>query len=143
MEAKIGNTFKTKSGTISLDELLQSADVVAVYFSAHWCPPCRGFTPVLTKFYNEVNANGKKLEIVFGSIDQSEDQFNEYFGEMPWVAIPFGDPKIRGTMDALGIQGIPNLKVFKKDGTVTDIDGRSDVQGTGPSVISDWIAKTA
>ena len=143
MEAKIGNTFKTKSGTISLEELQASADVVAVYFSAHWCPPCRGFTPVLTKFYNEVNANGKKLEIVFGSIDQSEDQFNEYFGEMPWVAIPFGDPKIRGTMDALGIQGIPNLKVFKKDGTVTDIDGRSDVQGTGPSVISDWIAKTA
>lgn len=142
MEAKIGNTFKTKSGTITLEELQASADVIAVYFSAHWCPPCRGFTPVLAKFYNEVNANGKKLEIVFGSIDQSEDQFNEYFGEMPWVTIPFGDPKIRGTMDALGIQGIPNLKVFKKDGTVTDIDGRSDVQGTGPSVINDWIAKT-
>ena len=143
MEALIGNTFKTENGTISLEELQASCDVIAVYFSAHWCPPCRGFTPVLVKFYNEVNASGKKLEIVFGSIDQSEDQFNEYFKEMPWVAIPFGDPKIRGTMNDLGIQGIPNLKVFKKDGSVTDIDGRSDVQGTGPSVISDWISKTA
>ena len=26
---------------------------VGIYFSAHWCPPCRGFTPVLTEFFNK------------------------------------------------------------------------------------------
>ena len=30
---------------------LADKKVVAFYFSAHWCPPCRGFTPVLKKFY--------------------------------------------------------------------------------------------
>ena len=61
---------------------------------------------------------------------------------MPWVAIPFGDPKIRETAEALRIHGTPTLKVFKKTGTVTDIDGTNDVRGTGPSVISDWIKNT-
>ena len=25
--------------------------VIGLYFSAHWCPPCRGFTPILKNFY--------------------------------------------------------------------------------------------
>ncbi len=32
-------------------EALAGKKIVAFYFSAHWCPPCRGFTPVLKKFY--------------------------------------------------------------------------------------------
>jgi nucleoredoxin len=30
--------------------------VVGLYFSAHWCPPCRGFTPNLVAKYNELKA---------------------------------------------------------------------------------------
>jgi thiol-disulfide isomerase/thioredoxin len=30
---------------------LQDRKIIAYYFSAHWCPPCRLFTPVLADFY--------------------------------------------------------------------------------------------
>ena len=35
------------------EELLKDK-VVGIYFSAHWCPPCRSFTPELVKSYKNV-----------------------------------------------------------------------------------------
>ncbi len=32
---------------------------VCFYFSAHWCGPCRNFTPVLKKVYADLKAEGK------------------------------------------------------------------------------------
>jgi len=61
-----------------------------LYFSAHWCPPCRGFTPELAKFYEQMKKKvGDKLEIVFISSDRGEDEWKSYFAEMPWLALPF------------------------------------------------------
>lgn len=70
-------------------EKLADADVVGVYFSAHWCPPCRQFTPMLAQLYTMLRAAGKKFEVVFVSADKSESDFDAYFGEMPWLALPY------------------------------------------------------
>ena len=40
--------------------------------------------------YEELRASGKKFEIVFASSDSDNKSFTEYFGSMPWVAIPYG-----------------------------------------------------
>jgi nucleoredoxin len=50
---------------------------VLVYFSAHWCPPCRRFTPELVKFYNDLLLKRTDFEIIFASSDRSEEDFNE------------------------------------------------------------------
>ena len=43
------------------------------------------------KTYNLLKTQGKNFEIVFCSSDRDETSFKEYFNEMPWLALPFGD----------------------------------------------------
>jgi len=72
--------------------------VAGLYFSAHWCPPCRGFTPELAKFYKQMKEKvGDKFEIIFISSDRSEGDWKGYFAEMPWLSIPFSARDIKVT----------------------------------------------
>ena len=89
-ESLIKGKGKTVVETTSL---VGQGKVLGLYFSAHWCPPCRGFTPKLAAFYEKFKASDKSdlLEIVFISSDRDEKSFTEYYNEMPWLALPFSD----------------------------------------------------
>lgn len=101
--------------------------VVGLYFSAHWCPPCRSFTPVLAKIYEETKKNG--FEVVFVSSDENQEAFEEYLNEMPWKAVPWIDRKMQKKLgDVLDVQGIPTLALFNESGDLVTLDGRSWVQ---------------
>jgi len=82
----------SKNGEVD-SSVLKDAPVICYYFSAHWCPPCRKFTPTLAELYNKWNKDSKRVEIVFVSLDKNENDWKEYYGIMPWLAVPFGDPK--------------------------------------------------
>lgn len=86
MELLFGKTLVTpKTGDVATAERLKGADVVGIYFSAHWCPPCRKFTPKLAQVYQRLTAAEKSFEIVFVSSDQNQSQFDTYHKEsMPW-----------------------------------------------------------
>merc|ERR1711998_484877 len=58
--------LQSKDGSVPTTDALQNK-VFGLYFSAHWCPPCRGFTPKLAETYNTLKAAGKNFEIVFVS----------------------------------------------------------------------------
>jgi nucleoredoxin len=122
----LGNNFVSDTGAID-NSSLKNAKVIGIYFSAHWCPPCREFTPVLAEFYNEVNTSEKVFEVVFVSCDNDLDCFNEYLSEMPWIAVPFGDNKLGKLNDAFNINGIPHLAILRNDGTKVSKNGRDDV----------------
>lgn len=88
----LGEKLNGPKGLVDVESIIREGKVVGLYFSAHWCPPCRGFTPKLADFYQKFrSSNGNKLEIVFISSDKDENQFQKYFEEMPWHAIPFSD----------------------------------------------------
>ena len=95
--------------------------MVALYFSAHWCPPCRQFTPMLADFYRAVRqrplgALKSKLEVVFVSADRDAHAFAEYFAEQPWLAVPFTAPQRERISATYQVQGIPCLKIFSAAG---------------------------
>jgi len=121
-ERLVGPTLLRKSAagteSVSTAEAL-GGKIVLIYFSAHWCPPCRRFTPMLVQSYNQMKAAGKNLEIVFASADNSESQFNEYYAEMPWLAVPFEERDVKENLSReFGVRGIPMLVVLDEDGQV-------------------------
>ncbi|KAG8178833.1 hypothetical protein JTE90_016504, partial [Oedothorax gibbosus] len=141
MEHLTGASLVNKSkSTVSADEALKDAEVIAFYFSAHWCPPCRMFTPVLADFYEEAKDGKLPLEIIFVSSDRSEDALFSYMDEAhgDWLAVPFDSPIINQLKQAFSIQGIPTLIVVKKDGTIVTTNGRSDVERKGISAFKEW-----
>lgn len=104
---------------------LASKKVVALYFSAHWCGPCKKFTPVLTSFYNALKARDPDaFEVVFVSSDRNNAAFLEYFGSMPWLALPFNLRDNAGAlMDTFFIKSIPSLIIFDSNGGFASRNG--------------------
>ena len=52
--------------------------MVALYFSASWCPPCQRFTPILADFYNAAKEADCGFDIVFVSSDRGAEEFETY-----------------------------------------------------------------
>ena len=102
----IGNiTLVDKTGN---HQFLSKYDVVLLYFSAHWCPPCREFTPRLKQFYE--NLPRGSVKIVFVSWDKSHEEFTSYFYNEhgDWLAVNFNSNR-QELGQKYGIEGIPAL----------------------------------
>jgi nucleoredoxin len=91
MDIIIGKTFRRGKETVDLENIQEAKDFIAIYFGAHWAPPCRLFTPTLAEFYNKINSSQKRIEVIFCSIDGNEAAFERNFAEMPWTAVPYTD----------------------------------------------------
>jgi nucleoredoxin len=85
---------------------------VAVYYSAHWCPPCRAFTPKLVSAYNAIKFAHPEFEIIFVSSDRDEDSMKTYIREtgMAWPVLRFDQKaNVRSLQRPGHERGIPNL----------------------------------
>merc|ERR1712216_580959 len=122
----LGDKLLAGSGEmVSSADAVEGKGAVAIYFSAHWCPPCRGFTPKLAEWYLS-SLKAKGLEVLFVSSDRDQESFDDYFKEMPWLALDFADRKAKEELSSLfGVSGIPSLVIVDKDGTTINRDGRA------------------
>jgi nucleoredoxin len=136
-----GATLKGKEGNIDTVTALDGKHV-AIYFSAHWCPPCRGFTPKLAEYYTE-SLKAKGMEVVFVSSDRSVEDFDSYYKEMPWLALPFEDRSRKDTLSKkFKVKGIPSFVILSKDGSVITTDGRSEVMADPTGERFPWTPKS-
>ena len=95
----------------------RAARYTALYFSAHWCGPCRAFTPRLVEWYKQMHPKYPDFELIFISRDRSEEDMLNYARDtqMPWPAVPFDQ------IDSSGIRrwsssGIPYLILIGPNG---------------------------
>ncbi|KAI6239556.1 Thioredoxin domain-containing protein [Aphelenchoides fujianensis] len=112
--------------------------VVALYFSAGWCPPCRAYTPKLKAFYEKLAAAGKNFEVVFVSRDRAEEDLEEYYKDHhgKWVYLPYGSPKIQELLQQYEVKTIPTMKVIRPDGSVVVQDARTEVATKGEDAVA-------
>lgn len=83
-----------------------------LYFSAHWCPPCRQFTPELSKAYTKLKQNDKtkNFELLFVSSDRDQSAFDEYHAEMTFGALPYENRDAKAALSSrYDVSGIPTL----------------------------------
>ena len=119
-EALFGSEILTKEGPKPTAEALAGKTHIMVYFSAHWCPPCRGYTPELSKAYAD---SGKKDQtaVVFVSSDRDEAAFAEYYGEMSFMALPYANRSAKEELSTkYGVRGIPTLVLLDGDGNLVE-----------------------
>jgi peptide-N4-(N-acetyl-beta-glucosaminyl)asparagine amidase len=112
----VKNASSTVPSLMDTSSALANSRLVALYFSASWCGPCRGFTPLLIEFYTylqEVVAPTHGIKIVFVSSDQDESQFQAYYSKMPFLALPYTNRDLaQQTKSVFGVRGIPSLVVL-------------------------------
>ena len=137
---KIQNLLVDPKGQPVKPSKLAKSKHVLLYFSAHWCPPCRAFTPELVKFYKRHEKQA--MEVVFVSSDRSEmDQLN-YMKElkMPWVAVKY-DAISESQLKRFCGPGIPCLVALDERGAVV-FDSYVNGEYVGPhKVLKDVEAK--
>jgi len=141
MDVLSGHKLMKKDGSlVEADTALKDKNYVLFYFSAHWCPPCRQFTPMLADFYKEDDVSDAGVEIVFVSSDRSQDDMLSYMKEShgDWLATEHGSELSNKLKQKFEVSGIPMLVICKKDGSLITKDGRSQVMGKGPEAVKGW-----
>ncbi|XP_077500269.1 nucleoredoxin-like protein 2 [Amblyomma americanum] len=136
-----GKTLIQKDGSEHLaDDVLKDASVLALFFSAGWCPSCRLFTPLLARAYKAQ----RKVEVVFVSEDRSSFAMIGYMRQShgDWYAVKYGDPLQEELKTKYGISNIPALVAIKKDGSVISANGLWEVITHGSRALRAWVEPT-
>mmetsp|Transcript_25596 Transcript_25596/g.31519 ORF Transcript_25596/g.31519 Transcript_25596/m.31519 type:complete len:417 (-) Transcript_25596:230-1480(-) len=142
--SQFGDTLFNPSGdgTTSPSVALSGKDHVMLYFSAHWCPPCRRFTPSLIELYKKLK-NSKNMELVFCSLDREEEAYKEYTSDMPWLCMPFKAKETTAMASKYKASGIPHLVIVDDaTGEIITTDGVEEASGDEEGQNFPWKPKS-
>merc|ERR1719235_1220551 len=74
-----GNFLRGGGGQVKSEELLKH-QLIAIFFSASWCPPCKQFMPILAEGYKKIRDEHGELafEVIFVTHDRHERDWKAY-----------------------------------------------------------------
>ena len=134
-----GPILDSKGKEVSKDVL--TGKTIGIYFSAHWCPPCRTFTPNLVKFRDK---NKNNFEVIFVSSDRSPDAQLDYMAEagMKWYTLRHRSAEANALAKKFQVRGIPSLVIVSEDGKTITKNGRVDVSSNPNGALKSWQKKS-
>ena len=147
----LGNRFVQKCGQTEREReetsLTESAtcdsfadcQYVGLFFSADWCPPCKTMLQPLKNFYTDVNLQTRTFEIVLVSSDRSQEEWKRHHSTMPWMSLPFDDPKAHELREKFEIYGVPALIILEaRTGFTVTTNARKDLKKNVTEVYESW-----
>ena len=125
-----------------------ASPVVALLFSASWCPACARFEPLLADFYDDLPDG--KLPVVLVSRDKSQADMEAALraDHVPpgWLALDHGERDLARRLElALGVTTVPSLAILRRtDGAIVSPIAqarREVVKGPPAAVCAQWSTK--
>ena len=125
----------SKGQKVSRDNL--AGKTVGLYFSAHWCPPCRKFTPQLVKFRD---SNQEDFEVLFVSSDRSPKDQMKYMKEtkMKWYTLGHRSKEANALKKKYTVRGIPSLVIVSPEGETITTKGTFEVMNNAKGALQAW-----
>eukprot|EP00116_Pleurobrachia_bachei_P011930 sb/3472192/ len=115
--------------------------VVCLLFGASWSPPFLDFLDQFRTFYNELQADGAPLEVIYISFDRSEVEMRALVeGSFPesWVCIPHGHNMVNYLKLKYSVVVIPKLIVVRDNGAVITDKGVKDIRKWSKRCFTSW-----
>lgn len=139
---KLFNVQLVTHGTDVPGNRLRNCPLILFYFGACWSVPCKDLTPYLVLAYNQINRDGKVLEIIYVSQDPTESQFRESFREMPWLGISRRNMDlIEELRQTFAIDSVPQLVLSNPKGQMLKKDCMNDVVQTGARWLRPYLTR--
>ena len=114
--------------------------IIAIYFSASWCPPCRAFSPLLVDLADRLRAEGKPFALVLVGRDQTKQKALDYMKshKMTGYLVPPEADANKSLCTLYRVSGIPYLVIVDSDGNTIDSSARATVQSSPDTAWDKW-----
>ncbi len=127
------------SGDID-SKMIQSVPVVLYFFGAKWDAASVKIVPILAELYKKWNKTKNNVEIVYISSDQNPQEWQEFYAQMPWLALPFEDSRVCELKLKSSYSGIPFLALMSKEEEFLH-NGYNDILEKGDKALDYWVER--
>ncbi|CAG0915043.1 unnamed protein product [Notodromas monacha] len=141
MDILKGKLLMNKEGDhVPVEEALEDKSIIALYFGASSCPPCKAFTRFLREFYQELREEEASFEIIYVSLDKTRADFTNFYTNChgDWYAIPSDEETATQLRRFCNIIAIPQLVLFHSSGILLSGNGKADIWEYGNQAWDAW-----